>query len=941
MAKIEDSYLSGANIDFIEGLFARFLEDPSSVDPSWRDVFNNYERRGRPLFSNGKSAAAQLPTLAVAPRPGSAEIMGLQARVDQAIYAFRIRGHLLAQIDPLGRPRPPLEHIADLGMVNPNFFSEEEQEQWVDSNGVFAEKQVRLRDLLGRLRRTYCGQVGVEFMNVQDSNRRRWLLKTMEYSENRMDPTLEEQRRILTKLSYAVTFESFLHTKYVGAKRFSLDGAETLVPMIDFFLEDGGTSGLEEVVMGMAHRGRLNVLANVLGKSPGQIFSEFEGPADPRAYLNRGDVKYHLGFSSDHLTQQGQKIHLSLAFNPSHLEAVDPVVEGRVRAKQDRIQDESRTKGVALLIHGDASFAGQGVVAETLNLAELPGYTTGGTVHVIINNQIGFTTEPNQLYSSRYCTAVAQMLDIPIFHVNGDDPEACVHVMRLATHFRQTFHSDVVVDLVCFRRYGHNEGDEPAFTQPKMYELIRSHPTVRQLYAEQLARQGRISAEEAEAIQQRCLEEFRQAYAEARKESQLREPSYLEGLWKNVRGGPSSSVPEVDTAVDQEHLAELLTKLSQVPAGFTLHPKIARVLETRAAMAQGKQPLDWAAAEALAYATLLTEGYSVRLTGQDTERGTFSHRHAVLHDVKTGACYYPFQNLSPVQADCTILNSPLSEVGCLGFEFGYSLDYPDALVAWEAQYGDFANSAQVIIDQFIAAAEDKWNRLSGIVLLLPHGYEGQGPEHSSARLERFLALCAEDNMQVCYPTTAAQIFHLLRRQVIRPWRKPLILMWPKSMLRRPEVSSAFDQLSQGKFHRLIADPAETDGVDRLLLCTGKVYYDLAAGWQSKPDPGIQIARLEQLYPLPTDELRGLLASMPKLKEIIWVQEEPRNLGAWKYMSLRLQDLASAMRPREPIRVGFVGRVETASPATGFYQAHVIEQKLIVDEALSRGGKHGH
>jgi len=940
MANIQDSYLSGSNIDFIEGLYARFLEDPSSVDPSWRELFKHFDRRGRPLFSNGKSAIAQVSAQPAPQRAAPPEIMALQARVDQAIYAFRIRGHLLAQIDPLGRPRASLEHIADLGMVNPNFFSEEEQDQWVHSNGVFEQELVRLRDLLGRLRRTYCGHVGVEFMNVQDSTRRRWLLKRMEHSENRMDPTLEEQRRILTKLSYAVTFESFLHTKYVGAKRFSLDGAESLVPMIDFFLEDGGAAGVGEVVMGMAHRGRLNVLANVLGKSPGQIFSEFEGPADPRAYLNRGDVKYHLGFSADHLTQQGHKIHISLAFNPSHLEAVDPVVEGRVRAKQDRIEDLGRTKGVALLIHGDASFAGQGVVAETLNLAELPGYTTGGTVHVIINNQIGFTTEPQQLYSSRYCTAVAQMLDIPIFHVNGDDPEACVHVIRLATQFRQTFHSDVVVDLVCFRRYGHNEGDEPAFTQPKMYELIRSHPTVRQLYAEELAPQGRITAEEAEAIQQRILEEFRAAYAEAHQHSQLREPSYLEGLWKNVRGGPYASVPDVDTGVSEARLAELLTKLSQVPEGFTLHPKIARVLETRAAMAQGKQPLDWAAAEALAYATILTEGYSVRLTGQDTERGTFSHRHAVLHDVKTGATYYPFQNLSPVQADCTILNSPLSEMGCLGFEFGYSLDYPDALVAWEAQYGDFANEAQVIIDQFIAAAEDKWNRLSGITLLLPHGYEGQGPEHSSARLERFLALCAEDNMQVCYPTTAAQIFHLLRRQVIRSWRKPLIVMWPKSMLRKPEVACAFEQLAKGKFLRTIADPAEADRVDRLLLCTGKVYYDLEAGWQSNRDPGIRIARMEQLYPFPAEELRQLIVSMPNLREIYWVQEEPRNLGAWRYMSLRLQDLVGSARAGA-IRIAYVGRVETASPATGFYQAHVLEQKLIVDEALARGEKYGH
>ena len=938
MSNVQDSFLSGSNIDFIEGLYARFLEDPSSVDPSWRALFERYGREGRPLVTNGKTAGALLRPSA-APPP-SVEGMGLQARVDQTIYAFRLRGHLLAQLDPLGRPRPVLEHIADLGMVSSSHFSEAELEQWVDSNGVFEEKQVRLRDLLARLRRTYCDHVGVEFMHVPDSRRRRWLLNRMEHSENRIDPSPKEQRWILCKLSYAITFENFLHTKYVGAKRFSLDGGESLIPMFDSFLERAGALDVHEVVIGMAHRGRLNVLANVLGKSRSEIFSEFEGPKDPSAYLNRGDVKYHLGFSSEHLTQAGQKIHLSLAFNPSHLEAVDPVVAGRVRAKQDRAEDESRTRGVAFVIHGDASFAGQGVVAETLNLADLPDYRIGGTVHLILNNQIGFTTEPQELYSSIYCTAVARMLSIPIFHVNGDDPEACVHVMRLATEYRQTFHSDVVVDLVCFRRYGHNEGDEPSFTQPKMYELIRAHPTVRQLYADELIRRGRISAEDAEAIQQQCWNEFQEAYAKARKESQLREPSFLEGLWKNYRGGPEGSAPDVETGVAEAHLSALLTKLSTPPEGFSPHPKIARVLQTQLSMAEGKQPLDWAAAEGLAYATLATEGYRVRLSGQDTQRGTFSHRHAVLYDVKTGETYDRFQNLSSVQADCLIFNSPLSEMGCLGFEYGYSLDYPDGLIAWEAQYGDFANEAQVIIDQFIAAAEDKWKRLSGIALFLPHGYEGQGPEHSSARLERFLALSAEDNMQICYPTTAAQIFHLLRRQVIRPWRKPLVIMWPKSLLRRQEVTSPLGELTSGTFRRLIADEADPNRVSRLLLCSGKIYYDLRQGLSATKDPAIRIARIEQLYPLPSEEILGLLKSMPNLDELYWVQEEPRNMGAWRYISNRLEHLLERLE-RAPTHRAFVGRVESASPATGFHEAHLLEQKLIVDEALRRGDRHGH
>ncbi len=932
MSNVQDSFLSGSNIDFIEGLYARFLEDPASVDPSWRGLFEQYGRDGRPLVTNGKAEPALLRPTA-APPVAALHKMELQARVDQTIYAFRLRGHLVAQLDPLGRPRPSLAHIADSGLVSSSHFSDAELEEWVDPNGVFEEKQVRLRDLLSRLRRTYCHHIGVEFMHVQDSNRRRWLLSRMEHSENRLVPSVEEQRRILTKLSYAITFENFLHTKYIGAKRFSLDGGESLIPMMDAFLEDAGQLGVQEVVIGMAHRGRLNVLSNILGKSPSQIFSEFEGPKDPRAYLNRGDVKYHLGFSSDHVTQAGQKIHLSLAFNPSHLEAVNPVVTGRVRAKQDRIGDESRTRGVALLLHGDASFAGQGVIAETLNLSELAGYKIGGTVHVIINNQIGFTTDPQELESSQYCTAVAQMLDIPIFHVNGDDPEACVHVIRLATEFREVFHSDIVVDLVCFRRYGHNEGDEPSFTQPKMYELIRAHPTVRQLYVDELVRAARISAEDAEAIQQRCLQEFQEAYAIARKENQFREPSFLEGLWKNFRGGPEASVPDVDTGVESARLSELLAKLSTVPVGFTPHPKIARVLQTQLSMAEGKQPLDWAAAESLAYASLATEGYPVRVSGQDTQRGTFSHRHAVLHDVKTGQTYPRFQNLSPMQADCIIFNSPLSEMGCLGFEYGYSLDYPDGLIAWEAQYGDFANEAQVIIDQFIAAAEDKWNRLSGLTLLLPHGYEGQGPEHSSARLERFLQLCAEDNIQVCYPTTAAQIFHLLRRQVIRAWRKPLVVMWPKSMLRRSEVASALPELAAGRFRRLIADDADPNAVSRLLLCSGKIYYDLRQALTAQENPAIRIARVEQLYPLPAREISDLLKSMPNLRELYWVQEEPRNMGAWRYMSHRLEHLVAEAGTERPIRASFVGRVETASPATGFHEAHLLEQKLIVDEAL--------
>ncbi len=929
-----EDFLSGANIDFIEALYARYLEDPSSVDESWRNLFQRYGRDGKPIFSNGKAAARRVAPEAAPSRLAAVE-QHLQARVDQTIFAFRLRGHLVAELDPLGRPRPPLEHVADLAMVSDRHFTPHELEQPVDSNGVFEQEQVRLADLLARLRRTYCHHIGVEYMHIGDSARRRWLQRQMEWTENRTAFSVDEQRRILTKLSYAEAFESFLHTKYVGAKRFSLDGGESLIPMIDAFLDMAGPLGVREVVIGMAHRGRLNVLNNVLGKSADEIFSEFEGPDDPKAYLNRGDVKYHQGFSSDYTTQAGQEIHLSLAFNPSHLEAVYPVVEGRVRAKQDRAEDQARKLCVPLVIHGDAAFPGQGVVAETLNLAGLPGYTVGGTVHIVINNQIGFTTEPFQARSAHYCTEIAKLAEAPIFHVNGDDPEACVHAMRLATQYRHQFNGDVVIDLVCFRRYGHNEGDEPTFTQPKMYELIRSHPTVRSLYAEQLWREGRLGLDEAERIKQKCLADFQAAHQRIQGQSRFVEPSFNQGLWRTYRGGPDRDTPDVDTGVELDRLKQLLRKMCAVPEGFEVHPKVKRLFETRLAMADEKQPLDWATAELLAFATLLADGYSVRLTGQDTERGTFSQRHAVLHDVRTGATWTPLQHLSDVQGNCTVLNSPLSELGCVGFEFGYSLDYPDALVAWEAQFGDFVNGAQIIIDQFISSSEDKWRRLSGLVLLLPHGYEGQGPEHSSARLERFLGLCAEDNMQVVNPASPAQYFHVLRRQVVRPWRKPLVVMTPKSLLRRPECVSPLSELASGRFQRFVPDRADVElaHVDRLLLCSGKVYWDLLAGRDAAKDGRIAIARVAQLYPLPFEAMKEYLRKMPSLREVFWVQEEPKNMGAWKYMIQPLQQLL-ADHPNKP-RYGYIGRVESASPATGFHDTHVYEQKLIVEEAFRR------
>ncbi|MGZ6097400.1 MAG: 2-oxoglutarate dehydrogenase E1 component [Myxococcaceae bacterium] len=971
MPNLTDTFLSGSNIDFIEGLYARWLEDPTSVDASWRELFAGTTATGRPLLGsgddraqptnghgaangaaakavngNGAAAVAQAPATArtqvsVGDVPAALAAMQLQARVDQTLYAFRLRGHLLAQIDPLGRPRPQMNHIADLAMASDAAFSPDELEQVVDSSEVFADrKRVKLRELLARLRRTYCGHVGVEYMNVLDSSRRRWLMPRMEHTENQLNPSTAEQRRILEKLTYADTFEAFIHTKYQGAKRFSVDGGESLLPMLDTMLELGGELGLEEVVIGMAHRGRLNVLTNVLGKGPDQIFSEFNGPVDPRKFMGRGDVKYHLGFSSDLTTSGGKRIHLSLAFNPSHLEFVHPVVEGRARAKQEQLAGQDRRRVLPLVIHGDAAMAAQGVVAETLNLARLRGYDTGGTVHLVINNQLGYTTDPEDGRSSIYCTAIAQMLDIPIFHVNGDDPEACVHAMRLATEYRQRFQSDVVIDLVCFRRYGHNEGDEPSYTQPLMYEAIRHHPPVSELYAKTLAQQGRVSAEDAEAIREEAKRHFLQAYNQAKETPALREPSAYEGLWKGYRGGPEEGIAEPETGVPEKELATLLEHLAHVPPGFSPLRQMGKILERRAAMGRGEIPLDWSAGENLAYATLLKTGTHVRLTGQDTERGTFGHRNAVLHDVKTGATYVPLQDLGPGAARFEIYNSPLSETGCMGFEFGYSLDYPDALVLWEAQFGDFANGAQVIIDQFIVAAEDKWRRLSGLTLLLPHGYEGAGPEHSSARLERFLAMSAEDNIQVCYPTSSAQIFHLLRRQAIRPWRKPLVVMTPKSLLRREEASAPLSAFTSGKFQRLISDPPASGvgKVTRLLLCTGKVAYDLLAARAKAADDTVAIVRLEQLHPFPEAQLAAEIARYPALEELIWVQEEPENMGAWAFVLPKLTGRSSAKGRPLPLR--YAGRAESASPATGFQKTHELEQVLLVDAALSRGQPDG-
>jgi 2-oxoglutarate dehydrogenase E1 component len=788
-----------------------------------------------------------------------------------------------------------------------------------------------LKEIIERLQTTYCRSIGVQFMHIDEYPVRDWLQTRMEDSLNRLELSRSEQLRILTKLTDAVVFEDFIMKKYVGVKSFSLQGGESLVPLLDLAVEKAGTQGIDEIVFGMAHRGRLNVLANVIGKPARQIFREFDD-ADAKDNIGRGDVKYHLGYSRDLVTSSGKTIHMSLAFNPSHLEYVNPVVMGRVRAKQDRFNDFARQRGLGILIHGDAAFIGEGVVQETLNMSELAGYEVGGMLHVILNNQVGFTTSPQQGRSTTYASDVAKMLQSPIFHVNGEDPEAVAQVINLAMDFRHEFKRDVVIDMYCYRRFGHNETDEPTFTQPVMYEAIKRRKNIRESYLERVLALGQISREEADAIEKERREALEQELVLARSQDYKPLVQAYGGLWVGYQGGPDKDVPEVSTGSDRNRLTEMLEKLTMVPSDFNINPKAKKVLENRWEMSQGK-PLDWATAEALAFATLATEGHRIRMSGQDVERGTFSHRHAVLRDIQTNAPYMPLANLESGQAVVEIVNSSLSENGVLGFEYGYSLDYPDGLVLWEAQFGDFANSAQVIIDQFISSGEDKWRRLSALVMLLPHGFEGQGPEHSSARLERFLSLCAEDNMQVMNLTTPAQYFHALRRQVKRPWRKPMILMSPKSLLRHPKATSELADLEQGAFRRILHDPEmgktiEAKKVKRILMCSGKVYYDLEQEREKRGAHEVAILRLEQLYPISKTEIAEALVPYAKDVPVVWVQEEPKNMGAWWYLR--------ATWGFNVVEHPFYGvyRRASASPATGSSNSHKLEQADLMEKAFN-------
>ncbi len=923
-----------ANLAFVEGLYEDYLRDPASVSPDWRQYFSQIAesefRFPKPRFGPSFQPASIFnpPSPAqprVPQRLADPEVAVLQDRVYLLTRIYRVRGHRIAQIDPLGLPRPvPPE-------LTPEFFgfTEADMDQPVYSETFQYDGPLTLGKLLERLRNTYCRSIGVQYMHIDELSVRRWLQRRMEATQNHLQLTRAEQLRILTRLTDAVTFEEFIRRKFPGAKTFSLDGSESLIPLLDLAIEKAGEQGIREIVFGMAHRGRLNVLANIVGKSARQIFREY-ADADWKSYTGRGDVKYHLGHSTDWVTSQGAEIHLSLCFNPSHLEIVNPVVMGRTRAKQDRVGDFERRRGMTLLIHGDAAFAGEGVVQETLNLSQLRGYSVGGTLHVIVNNQIGFTTSPEEARSSQYATDIGKMLQLPIFHVNGEDPEAVAQVVRLAMDFRFEFQRDVIINMYGYRRLGHNEGDEPAFTQPVLYRAISKRKSVREGYLEHLLTLGGVTREEADALAAQRRDLLEKELSESQSPKAVPSEPRRGGAWAKYKGGPEPQDGEISTGVAREKLADWLTAQARVPADFHPHPKIKKMLQAREQMAAGQEPLDWATAESLAFASLGCEGVRVRLSGQDAERGTFSQRHSVLHDYQDGHEYMPLQHLAAGQAPIEIFNSPLSEVGVLGFEYGYSLDYPDGLVLWEAQFGDFWNVAQPIVDQFIASAEDKWQRLSGLVLLLPHGFEGQGPEHSSARLERFLMLSVEDNIQVVYPTTPAQYFHCLRRQALRPWRKPLIVMTPKSLLRHPKAVSTLEDCAQGSFQRILSDAAgkPAEQVKRILLCSGKLYYELAAYREEKGLNDVALLRLEQLYPLRPELLQAALAPYAEGTPVFWVQEEPANMGAWVYMRIYLGETIARRHP-----FAGVTRAASATPAAGSHRRHKQEQAEIISRAF--------
>ncbi len=922
----------GANAAYVEDLYEQYLVAPDSVGPKWKAYFDEFKGReagdvphsvirdsvaeaGRKALANG---------IAHAPTAGAATGDERERGVGKLITAYRSRGHLAAKLDPLGMMETP--DAPDLALSF-HRLSDGDLDAEFSTGGVAGRERMPLRDLLARLKATYTGAIGAEFMHISDAEQRRWMYDRLETAGGDFKRSDEDKRRILERLTAAEGLERYLHTKYVGQKRFSLEGGDSLIPLLDDLIRRAGSGGVKDIVIGMAHRGRLNVLINTLGKSPRKLFDEFEGKfehaSDDRAHT--GDVKYHMGFSAD-IATPGGPVHLALAFNPSHLEIVDPVVVGSVRSRQQRRGDRERKVVMPVLLHGDAAFAGQGVVMELFQMSQARGFAVGGTVHIVINNQVGFTTSDQQdARSTLYCTDVAKMVGAPVLHVNGDDPEAVVFCAELAFDFRQRFGKDVVIDLVCYRRHGHNEADEPAATQPQMYQAIRAHKTTRELYANKLAAEGGL----AEGDAQRVVDAYRDKLdaGEVTTEVASVKPDEFTIDWsKYLAGKPSDAV---DTAVPRKQLDALAKAINTIPEDIVLHPRVAKIYDDRRKMAAGELPGDWGFAENLAYATLLAEGGKLRLVGQDSGRGTFFHRHAVLHDQKSDRDYLPLQQLVKNPEDATIIDSLLSEEAVMAFEYGFSTADPSTLDIWEAQFGDFANGAQVVIDQFISSGEAKWNRLCGLVLLLPHGYEGQGPEHSSARLERFLQLCALENMLVCVPTTPAQAFHMIRRQLRMATRKPLVVMTPKSLLRHKLAVSSLDELAKGAFQLLIPDAkADTKKVKRVVACSGKVYYDLLEDAQKRKQDDVAIVRVEQLYPFPRKELAAELKKYAKATDLVWCQEEPQNQGAWYQIQHHLQ---TCLQPKQALH--YAGRARSPAPAVGHFNDHVAEQQQLVADAL--------
>jgi 2-oxoglutarate dehydrogenase E1 component len=933
---LEPTPLFGGNAAFLDALYEQYLRDPASVEDKWRSYFDSLpgskgaERPQGPLEAALAERARQAPSRSRAAASAAADaqagVNAKQAAVSRLIQVWTNRGHLVAKLDPLGltqRPRPQVLDLEYFGLTPADLMSE----FFTASRTGAVPERMPLREILRQLETIYAGPIGAEFAHMSESRERLWLQDQFQSGRLLQRFTTEEKRNILWQLTAAEGLERYLHTRYVGQKRFSLEGGETLVPLLDDLIQSCGGARIEEVVIGMAHRGRLNILVNLLGKSPATLFSEFEGAYDLSHLKGSGDVKYHKGFSADLRTAAGN-VHTVLAFNPSHLEVVNPVVEGSVRARQERRNDAKGDRVLPLLIHGDAAFAGQGVVMETLQLSQARGFYTGGTVHVIINNQVGFTTsEPSDARSTLYCSDVAKMLEAPIFHVNGDDPEAAVFVARLALEYRMRFHKDVVIDLVCYRRHGHNEADEPAATQPAMYKVIRQHRTTRQIYAERLVAEGAITQADADAMP----EQYRDGLDKGR--PQARAALGMIGNKFTVdwtRHSQADWTERVRTGVEPERLESLGKRLLELPPDVTLHPRVANIMSNRKKMLAGEMPLDWGCAETLAYGSLVEEGFSVRICGQDSGRGTFFHRHAVLHDQGSNRVYVPLQHLADPQPRVEIIDSVLSEEAVMGFEYGYSTTEPNCLSIWEGQYGDFANGAQVIIDQFISSGEAKWERYCGLVLFLPHGYEGAGPEHSSARLERYLQLCAESNMQVCVPSTPAQMFHMLRRQMLQPFRKPLIVMTPKSLLRHDLSVSRLEDLTRGGFARVIpeSDDLPAQGVRRVVFCSGKVYFDLLKARRKDGSREVALVRIEQLYPFPAEEYEAVLARYPNVREVVWCQEEPQNQGAWYQIRHRLQEPLGQRRI-----VLYAGRAPAAAPATGIGKIHEAEQQSLINAAL--------